>query len=169
MTSQLAAQATLEFNDVIRDFLPNYVKRRPTFDARVWTVPNRTEAANYFLWREWDATKNSISMAAQSMYSHNELQGKNSSQLKDMMMAKGTNWNDYADFFKRGTYIQKIKVARPYYAEEIEKLPPLHEARTNLDLVVERNEFAIIHMPIFSSVTNRESVIFEGAEPITND
>lgn len=64
MVSQLAAHATLEFYMNIVRRLPECGSTRPTFDARVWTVPNRAEGANVFVWREWDATKNSVSMAA---------------------------------------------------------------------------------------------------------
>jgi len=36
------------------------------FDCRVWQVPTLEEAANVFVWRELDATRNSIQMAAQA-------------------------------------------------------------------------------------------------------
>jgi len=35
-----------------------------------------TEVKNYFLWRQQDCTRNSISSAAQSMISHTELHKK---------------------------------------------------------------------------------------------
>lgn len=37
-----------------------------TFDARVFTVPDAVEAANYLIWRQRDAERNSVSMAAQA-------------------------------------------------------------------------------------------------------
>lgn len=165
MVSQLAAHATLAFYDRIEVLMPDYATRFPTFDARVWTVPNRTEAANAFLWREWDATKNSITMAASAHYSHAELHGKNGGDKLDMLMAKGVNWNDYPPFFKRGVFVQRRPVVRPFTAAEIETLPPKHEARANPDLMVERWDVRAIEMPPFASVENREDVIFEGAEP----
>lgn len=169
MTSQLAAHATLEFNQQVGLYMPEFLSRRPTFDARVWTLPTLTEAANYFLWREWDATKNSISMAAQSFYSHAELQGKNSSELQEMIFQRGQNWNDYPAYFKRGTYIQRRKVSRAFTIDELDKLPPLHDARLNPDLQVERTEYKIIDLPILSTIVNRESVLFYGLPPYTED
>lgn len=145
--------------------MPAYADRLPTFDARAWQVPNRTEGANAFLWREWDATKNSLSMAAAAYYSHKELHGQNGADKHDLLMAKGVNWNDYPAFFKRGTYVQRRAVMRPFTAEEIESLPPKHAARADPGLTVERTEWGMVAMPPLGSVENREAVIFDGAYP----
>lgn len=169
MTSQLAAQATLAFYRATLEIMPQYADRMPSFDARVWQMPNRTEAANVFVWREWDATKNSISMAASSVYSDKALHGKNSADKQEMLFQKGINWNDYQPMFKRGVYIQRRTVHRPFTMIELDKLPPMHEARKNPGLVVERTEFQVINMPIISTVFNREAVIFDGEEPKTVD
>ena len=167
MTSQLAAQATLIFYRAVLERMPQYAERLPTFDARVWSVPNRAEGANVFLWREWDATKNSVSMAAAAHYSHKQLHGKNSPQKHDMLFAAGVNWNDYPDFFKRGTYVQRRTVSIPFSAEELDFLPEKHEARKNPALIVERQVCTVLGMPPLGTVTNREAVIFDGAEPAT--
>lgn len=166
MVSQLAAQATLHFYRSACDLKPIFASRLPTFDARVWQVPNRTEGANAFLWREWDATKNSISMAASTVYSDKELFGKNGDEKQEMLFQKGINWNDYGSHSKRGTFVQKRMVTRAFTVDEIDKLPPRHFARTNPDLKVERSEIMALDMPPFAKVTNREDVIFEGAEPL---
>ena len=167
MTNQLTAQATLTFYRLILDRMPKYANRKPTFDARVWNVPNRTEGANAFLWREWDAAKNSVSMAASALYSHKALMGKNGSQKQDLLHEKGVNWNNYPALFKRGAYIQRRTTSTPFSAEEISNLPALHAARTNPGLVVDRSVVSVLDMPPFGTVTNREDVIFSGAVPIT--
>lgn len=77
-----------------------------TFDSRAFIIPP-AEVCNYFIWRQQDAVRNSIQMVAQSMYSHNELQGKNSSDLQELIHAKGVNWNDYPVPCKRGACIVK--------------------------------------------------------------
>jgi tRNA(His) 5'-end guanylyltransferase len=166
MTSVLASLTTLSFYLALQHYLPEYQIRLPMFDARVWTVPNRSEAANVFLWREWDATKNSISAAARCFYSHKELYGKNSKELQELLHAKGVNWNDYPTPFKRGVYVQRRKVSTPWTREELDGLPPLHQARLNPDLVVERTTYRFLDdMPPFARVPNREAVMFDGAEP----
>jgi tRNA(His) guanylyltransferase len=163
MTSQLAAHATLAFYRIVADKMPEYADRMPTFDARVWQVPNRTEGANVFLWREWDATKNSLSMAASAHFSHKFLHGKNGREKHDLLHGKGINWNDYPAHFKRGTYVQRMTVARPFTTDELELLPAKHDARSNPSLVVERTVWDAVDMPPLGTVTNREEVIFDGA------
>lgn len=73
-----------------------------TFDARCFVLP-KEEVTNYFIWRQQDATKNSVSMLAQDNFSHKQLQGKNGSQMQDMLMLeKGINWNNCEIWQKRG-------------------------------------------------------------------
>jgi tRNA(His) 5'-end guanylyltransferase len=167
MVSTLAAMASVKFNRIMPSYLPEKKHTKmPTFDCRVWEVPDRTEATNVLVWREQDATKNSISMAAQSVFSHKALHGKNCSDMQDMLMEKGINWNDYPDFFKRGVYVQRRKVVRKFTSEELENLPEKHEARKNPDLMVERSIVAPLEMPVFTRVLNRVGVVFDGQEPI---
>lgn len=167
MTSQLAAHATLWFNRLLRLNWPFMAERLPTFDARVWAVPSRAEAANVFLWREWDATKNSISMAASACFSDSEVHGKSGAEKQEMLFQRhGINWNDYPARFKRGTYVQRRLVRRPFTTDEIEKLPPKHAARSNPNLMVDRHDVAVVDMPVFTAVLNREAVIFDGADPV---
>jgi len=73
------------------------------FDSRVFTVPDPVEVANSFIWRQQDATRNSILMAGQSVFSRKELQGKNTNEIQEMLWQQhGINWNDYPEGFKRG-------------------------------------------------------------------
>lgn len=78
------------------------------FDSRIFQVPTVGEVLNNMIWRQQDATRNSISQWSRSMFSHKELQGKNSSEMQDMMMAKGFNWNDAPTWTKRGVVVYKI-------------------------------------------------------------
>ena len=98
ITSISASMATAKFNQIRPDKLA-------FFDSRAFTIPDPIEVSNYLIWRQKDATRNSILMAAQSMFSHSELHGKPCDQLQEMMWSKGTNWNDYPDGFKRGRCI----------------------------------------------------------------
>jgi len=167
MVSGLAALASVSFNRRLPDFLPaHYGNRLPTFDSRVWNVPNLVEGANAFLWREQDATKNSISMAARCWYSHDKLTNKSGAEMQEMLLQKGVNWDEFPAFFQRGTYIQRRKVLRKFSSEELTGLPEKHEAHRNPDLVVERTEVMTLEMPPFSKVRNRPEVIFFGAEPV---
>ncbi len=165
MTSLLAAMATAFFLRNLDERLPEKAGQMPIFDCRTWTVPNKTEAANVLLWREIDATKNSISMAASSVYSHKELLHKSGRDKQEMLHAKGINWNDYPAFFKRGVFVQRQRTERQFTVDEISKLPERHEARRNPDLRVSRSDVRVIDMPPFGRVTNRADVVFDGAQP----
>lgn len=91
------------------------------FDSRVFTIPDKTEVLNYLIWRQQDATRNSIQMGAQALYSQGELNGKNTSELQELMWLKGVNWNDYPSAAKRGRAIVK----ESYIAEPVLPTRPL--------------------------------------------
>ena len=63
MVSVIASITTAFFNAHLAEHLPEKAGELALFDCRVWQVPTLEEAANTVLWREFDATKNSISMA----------------------------------------------------------------------------------------------------------
>ena len=81
-----------------------------TFDARVFTIPSKTEVGNMIVWRQKDATRNSISSVARNLYSQKEVDGKNSDQKQEMIFQRGINWNDYPAKQKRGRLIIKETV-----------------------------------------------------------
>ncbi len=100
MVSVAASIATAVFNTVFK-----HPTKTPLalFDARVFNVPFE-EVTNAFIWRQQDATRNSINSLAQAHFSHKALQGLNVSQVQDkLMLEKGINWNDIETRFKRGT------------------------------------------------------------------
>lgn len=165
LVSILASMTTAFFNSEAAKRLPERREHPAIFDARVWSVPTRSEAANTLLWRERDATKNSLSMAAREHYSHSTLMHKNGSELHELLHKVGINWNDYPAFFKRGTFVRREQVKRPFSAHEIDSLPERHAARQNPDLVVERSVVTEVEMPPFGRVTNRVAVVFDGAAP----
>ncbi|WPQ59780.1 tRNA(His) guanylyltransferase Thg1 family protein [Paenibacillus polymyxa] len=103
VVSVSASLATAKFNEIM---LPK-VGKLATFDSRAWVLP-QDEVHNYFLWRQNDATKNSISMVAQSVFPHGKLQGLNGSQMQDkLMLERNINWNDIPVWQKRGVCIRK--------------------------------------------------------------
>lgn len=72
------------------------------FDARVFVIPDPVEVENYFIWRQKDAERNSISSLAQAHFSHGQLHGKDRAAMHDMLHGKGINWNDCPTEQKRG-------------------------------------------------------------------
>ena len=96
------------------------------FDSRAFTVP-KEEVVNYFVWRQQDASRNSVQMLGQAHFSHKELQGKNNSQIQDMLMLKkGFNWNDLKTGYKRGWCI--IQDSEGQWVKD-EEIPIFTQAR----------------------------------------
>lgn len=88
--------------------------KRALFDSRAFTIADPVEVANYFLWRQRDAVRNSISMAAQAHFSHKRLHGVNGGGMQELLFTEaGINWNDYPDGCKRGRVIVRRTGERP--------------------------------------------------------
>lgn len=118
--SVAASMATLAFNDIFAnkvysledntveelkyiDTLKVAVAKGAMFDARIFNIP-KEEVCNNILWRQQDATRNSIQMVGRAYFSDKQMYKKNTSEIQDMLMAeKGINWNDFPTRFKRGS------------------------------------------------------------------
>lgn len=112
ITSISSSLATAKFNQLRENRrnkeTSNSDDKLAMFDSRVFQIPYVEEVLNYFIWRQQDATRNSIQLVAQSLYSHKELKGKNSGMLQEMIFQKGINWNDFSNREKRGSIIRKF-------------------------------------------------------------
>lgn len=102
-----ASCATAMFNAAIG-------RGRPaTFDSRVWTMSDANEVANYFIWRQRDCIKNSVSMLAQSHFSHKALEGKSTDHRLDMLRESGVSWGDLSADLRQGRVVVKETYAGP--------------------------------------------------------
>ncbi len=108
MVSVSASIATAAFNQRFSDFRPPLsFKDFALFDSRVYNVP-KEEVANYFIWRQQDASRNSVQMLGRFHFSQKQMHGKNNSQVQDMLMLeKGVNWNDIPSWMKRGACVSR--------------------------------------------------------------
>lgn len=124
MASVAASMATAYFYNTYQHLVEmiDYGPHMPMFDARVFTLP-KEEVANYFIWRQQDATRNSINMLGQFYFSHKQLHGKKTNDVQDMLMeTHGVNWNDIPTWQKRGFCTlgaHPYSSAGPYTDEEI--------------------------------------------------
>lgn len=99
IVSITASIATAAFNEL----RPG---KRALFDSRAFTIPDPAEVENYLIWRQQDATRNSIQMAGQAHFSHAQLHKVNTGQIQEMLWSEhGVNWNDYDPRFRRGTVV----------------------------------------------------------------
>lgn len=81
------------------------------FDARVLAIARRDELKSYFVWRQLDATANSLNMLASVHYSHAELKGVSESGKHELLHAKGVNWAKEPADFKRGRVVRRSEGA----------------------------------------------------------
>jgi tRNA(His) 5'-end guanylyltransferase len=124
MVSISASIASNSFNEFFANHaLEKYRNpiRRAQFDARVFNLP-KEEVCNYFIWRQQDATRNSVSMLAQSLFSHNELHGKSCNEMQDMMfIERGINWGALDTWKKRGICVTgncKVNTEIPIFKDD---------------------------------------------------
>lgn len=106
ITSVSASIATAAFNMHFTRFqVPHAFSDMALFDSRVYNLP-KEEVTNYFIWRQQDASRNSVQMLGHYHFSQREMHGKNNNQVQDMLMLeKGINWNDIPTWAKRGTCV----------------------------------------------------------------
>jgi tRNA(His) 5'-end guanylyltransferase len=117
IASVSASIVTRAFNQKITEYFSDLESeasgklKLAEFDARAWSMNEQEEVVNYFIWRQKDATKNSISALSRAHFSHKQIEKKNSSEKQEMLFTeKGINWNDVETGFKRGRAI--------YYRQE---------------------------------------------------
>ena len=169
MVSQLAAYATAAFHHLLPEHLPEKAALRtatslPTFDARVWSVPDRTVAVDVLRWRQQDGVRNSVSMTARAHFSAKALHQKDVHTMRAMLRERGAAWEEMPDYFKRGTLVRRRTASRRFSADELQRLPPMHAARREPELTVERTELVETSLDL-RWVSNLEAVVFDGAEP----
>ncbi len=172
MVSVIAAMASVKFNQAVNTKrngcfvpaeggIPELCGKTASFDCRVWNVPSLEEAANCILWRELDATRNSVQSAARAVFSHKQCVNKNSDQLRDMLSQEGAHWDDYPGFFKRGTYFIRREVS-------VTKTRAIALGDEPSSVVCQRRAYHEAVLPPLRQVRNRVEVLFYGAEPETD-
>lgn len=115
MVSVSASIATEAFNSALDSVRDSYelkclpaaskFKGHGLFDSRAFVLP-KEETCNYFLWRQQDATRNSINSVGQANFSHKKLHSLNTDQVQDLLFKeKGINWNALPTWQKRGACV----------------------------------------------------------------
>lgn len=108
--SASVATAAFNFHASIIGFHQGTIADMAQFDSRVYNIP-KEEVTNYFIWRQQDASRNSVQMLGHHHFSQKQMHGKNNSEVQDMLMLeKGINWNDIKTWMKRGTCVTRTGV-----------------------------------------------------------
>lgn len=126
MVSVLASAATMYFNQYIVSRVLYWQKGESElskklfdrwavkagcamFDARAYNLP-KEEVCNYFVWRQEDASKNSIQSLGRSKFSFNQMLNKNNKEVQDMLFNEcDINWNRIDTKWKRGFAVYRDK------------------------------------------------------------
>jgi tRNA(His) 5'-end guanylyltransferase len=139
-----AAIATAYFNNA-RSVRSGSGASVALFDSRVWTIPQHVEVYNYFLWRQQDASRNSLSMTAQAHFPHERLQGLGSAERHELLwQEKQINWNDLPAGFKRGRVIERVIVSKS--VDYVDKRSGEQKRQEN----VTRHQWRVTDPPVFS-------------------
>lgn len=106
-----ASMATMAFNKIFTEIAETpahkHVAGTAMFDSRCFNIP-KEEVTNLILWRQQDATRNSIRSLAQAHFSHKQLEGVSCNAMQNkLFMEKGINWNECPTIFKRGACCSK--------------------------------------------------------------
>lgn len=138
----------------------------PSFDCRVFQLPNEIELANTFIWREMDAVRNSVSMLAQANFSHNQLQNKDRKAMLTMLEEKGIRWNELSSELKQGTYFHRELYEKELEDEIWNKIP---ENKKPESRIVIRSRVVKYGLPRMNNVENKVGVYFHNEEPRIKD
>lgn len=170
LTSIMAAMATVKFATTLSlvqdgNLAPLVQSRLPMFDARVWQVPSREEAANVILWRALDARRNGLSSAARSLYSHHDLHGKTQTEMKRMINERrGIPYEEcYSETDRLGTYIRRVVTTHEIDRDIWDTIPIRQrpESRT-----FTRSGPQTIPVGDLAEIKNKVGVLFDGEEPV---
>ncbi len=85
-------------------------------------------------------------------------------KLKEM----GEPWGALTEPRKFGNAFQRKSVLRKFRSDELVALPEKHQARLNPDLMVTRQDFVEVALPLRWTCVNPVEVIFDGADAVTD-
>lgn len=141
LTSVLAADASLKFTSLIPTYIPEKSGTLAIFDCRVFTVPSIEEAHNCIKWRRKDGFRNAVSAIAREYFSDKQLHKKSRKDQIRMLSERGVDiFSKYQYHNIDGSIFVRELCLRKLTIEELESLPPKHNARINPNIEFERHE-----------------------------
>lgn len=171
MCSIAASMATLYFNKTFEEVVTSEMSPEldaarcevlqkaldvgALFDARVFNIPE-DEVANYFIWRQQDATRNAIQMLGQTYFSHNQLHKKSTKMIQEMLwQERGINFNDMPTEFKRGICCVKYEYEVPVGGYNFPEMAPAAVTRSGWKVDTEIPIFTKDRKYIESCITKK--------------
>ena len=127
------------------------------FDARAFNLP-REDVANYFVWRQMDAIRNSISFFTAQFFSHRDMQGKSCRLMLEMCKMKDQDWDALPPWRKNGLVIREGFELEPRWVLDYD-CPIFTEAFHYIDRYVdcEKDETVETHIDVVDQGTDMET------------
>ena len=126
---------TIEIDQKYLNTLENCIEKGAMFDSRCFNIP-REEVTNCILWRQQDATRNSIQMLAQHFFPQKVIDNRSNNELQDMLFTqKGINWNDLPTYQKRGSCC--IKNEEGYWKIDLNIPKFVNEGRNYIENLIQ--------------------------------
>lgn len=165
LASTAASIFTDVFKDVARELFPDaLVRGKARFDGRANGLPSLDMAARNFDWRERDARRSAVSMAAHSLFAQRALDGKSTQDRKEMLAEIGIDFDThYPERFRRGAFFRRLKYLRELTPEELARIP---EGRRPTGPVIRSSVRLVENVPPLALVENLVEFVFFNQPPV---
>lgn len=137
------------------------------FDSRAFNLP-RDEVTNYFIWRQQDCIRNSISFYARQTFSDSELHGKSRREMLTMLDAKGKHWDELPAWMKNGLAVKKVITKDPKFGNILRwnvdyQVPRFSQARNYIEKYVNVDQISP------EELAKAGEVVAQGIKDLTMD
>lgn len=154
LTSILASIATCAFYKSAQQYLPSKAGLYVAFDARVWQVAKPEDLRGNLVWRQDDAFKNAVTMAAQAHFSDHQLHGVHTDAKLNMLRDIGVDFDAFPEQFRRGAFMKRVSYKAALDADTLQRIPEAHRPAGGQE--VERSEPRVITVPRLRKLTEDE-------------
>lgn len=137
-------EGTKEYKNTLRLFYNKKIGMAE-FDARVFNIPE-WDCINNVIWRQQDATRNSVEAVGHANFSTKELHKVNCDGIKEMLLKqKNINWeSDFTPYQKYGAFCYKIKETKKVKDKTVERTLWYCNPYEEYIITEDRNRFRVL-------------------------
>lgn len=137
-------EGTEEYKNTLRLFYNKKIGMAE-FDARAFNIPE-WDCINNVIWRQQDATRNSVEAVGHANFSTKELHKVNCEGIKEMLLKqKNINWeSDFTPYQKYGAFCYRIQETRTIKGETVERTLWYCNPYEEYIITEDRNRFRVL-------------------------
>lgn len=137
-------EGTKEYKNTLRLFYNKKIGMAE-FDARAFNIPE-WDCINNVIWRQQDATRNSVEAVGHANFSTKELHKVNCEGIKEMLLKqKNIDWEtDFTPYQKYGAFCYKIQETRTIKGETVERTLWYCNPYEEYIITEDRNRFRVL-------------------------